>query len=248
MSADPFARLIASKALRAAGAGTGDMTKAIYDVDEDGVVDAAETAPWGGVTGKPNSISSLSGLTPAADKIAYYSGPASAALVDFTSFARTFVGYPDAAAAFGNIKQAATTAATGVVELATDAETITGTDSGRAVTPSNLAAKTIKEFISVLIENPTNQDYVIGRNLPYGCVVNSITTKSDSGTCTLTGKINSTALGGTANSVTSSESVQTHSGSNVAAVGDDLVLTVSANSSCLRLEVTVAITRSLGTG
>lgn len=46
-----------------------------------------------------------------------------------------------AATAFGNIKQAASTTATGVVELATDAETQTGTDTARAITPSNLTAK-----------------------------------------------------------------------------------------------------------
>jgi microcystin-dependent protein len=46
----------------------------------------------------------------------------------------------NAATAFGNIKQAATASATGVVELATDAEAITGTDTTRAVTPANVAA------------------------------------------------------------------------------------------------------------
>lgn len=45
-----------------------------------------------------------------------------------------------AATAFGNIKQAASDTATGVVELATDAETITGTDTARAVTPANITA------------------------------------------------------------------------------------------------------------
>jgi hypothetical protein len=46
-----------------------------------------------------------------------------------------------AATAFSNIKQAATTTATGVVELATGAETITGTDATRAVTPDGLTDK-----------------------------------------------------------------------------------------------------------
>ncbi len=45
----------------------------------------------------------------------------------------------NAATAFGNIKQDATTSATGVVELATTAETDTGTDTTRAVTPDGLA-------------------------------------------------------------------------------------------------------------
>jgi hypothetical protein len=49
-------------------------------------------------------------------------------------------GASDAATAFSNLKQAATTTVTGVVELATDAETQTGTDTTRAITPANLKA------------------------------------------------------------------------------------------------------------
>lgn len=33
--------------------GSGDMNKSVYDTDNDGVVDAAEAAPWAGITGKP---------------------------------------------------------------------------------------------------------------------------------------------------------------------------------------------------
>lgn len=35
------------------GLGGGDMSKDQYDIDDDGVVDAAESAPWAGITGKP---------------------------------------------------------------------------------------------------------------------------------------------------------------------------------------------------
>jgi hypothetical protein len=45
-----------------------------------------------------------------------------------------------AATAFSNIKQAATDTATGVIELATNAEVATGTDTTRAVTPAGLRA------------------------------------------------------------------------------------------------------------
>lgn len=45
-----------------------------------------------------------------------------------------------AATAFSDIKQAASTTATGVVELATDAEAQAIADTGRVITPSNLAA------------------------------------------------------------------------------------------------------------
>lgn len=47
---------------RAAAAGTGDMQKATYDTDNDGVVDkanlanTASAAPWAGITGKPSSF------------------------------------------------------------------------------------------------------------------------------------------------------------------------------------------------
>ena len=52
------------------------------------------------------------------------------------------------ATAFNTIKQAATDTNSGVVELATDAETIAGTDTTRAITPANLRAASpfIKSF------------------------------------------------------------------------------------------------------
>lgn len=40
--------------------------------------------------------------------------------------------------AFSNIKQAATTAATGVVQIATNAEALTGTDTAKVITPDDL--------------------------------------------------------------------------------------------------------------
>jgi len=46
-----------------------------------------------------------------------------------------------AATSFGNIKQAALDTATGVVELATSAEVVTGTDATRVVTPDTLTDK-----------------------------------------------------------------------------------------------------------
>lgn len=45
----------------------------------------------------------------------------------------------------GTLRQAATTDFSGLVELATDAETITGTDTARAITPANLTAAGVKQ-------------------------------------------------------------------------------------------------------
>ena len=64
--------------------------------------------------------------------IIYRAGGTDVAIADGGTGAST------AAAAFANLKQAATTSATGVVELATTTEASTGTDSSRAVTADGL--------------------------------------------------------------------------------------------------------------
>lgn len=38
------------------GGGGGDMLKSVYDTDADNIVDAAETAPWSAITGKPSTF------------------------------------------------------------------------------------------------------------------------------------------------------------------------------------------------
>jgi hypothetical protein len=60
-----------------------------------------------------------------------------------------------AATAFTNIKQAGSTTATGVLELATDAEAQTGTDTARAITPANLQAVTATETRKGVVELAT---------------------------------------------------------------------------------------------
>lgn len=70
-----------------AGFGTGDMSRAVYDSDADGKVDAAELAdsvPWAGVAGKPTSftptshghaVSEITGLQTALDARAPLASP-----------------------------------------------------------------------------------------------------------------------------------------------------------------------------
>lgn len=107
------------------------------------------------------------------------------------------------------------------------------------------AAKPQTDFISGLIAVATDSDYKIVVKLPYALTITSTTTISASGTCTATFKINTTALGGTANSVSTSEQEQAHSSSNVASVGDDLVITISSNSACQNFSFTIKFTRTL---
>lgn len=109
----------------------------------------------------------------------------------------------------------------------------------------NKTDDTVTDFISGFIETPDDQDYKLIVKAPHAMTITETTTVAASGTCTATFKINTTALGGTANSVSTSEQSQAHSSSNSVAEGDDIVLTVSSNSSCADLSFTIKFTRSI---
>ena len=171
-----------------------------------------------------------------------------AGLVELATDAETQTG-TDTARAITPANLAARTATetrTGVVELATTAEVITGTDTARAVTPAGVAAKTFVDAMAWLIPAPADGDYRVVVKVPFGGTITEVVTRSTSGTCTLTVKVNTTALGGTANSVSTSEQAQAHASTNTFATDDDIVLTVSSNSSCLKMSVTIKYTRALG--
>ena len=92
---------------------------------------------------------------------------------------------------------------------------------------------------------PANQAYKLVVKLAYGLTVTETTTICTSGTCTATFSINGTPLGGSANSVSAVEESQAHASANVAAAGDDLEVTVSANSSCLNFSLSMKYTYAL---
>lgn len=107
------------------------------------------------------------------------------------------------------------------------------------------ATTTQLEEISFLIPRPTDGDRKLIVNTGYARTINKITTIATAGTGTLTGKINSTPLGGSANSASTSEESQTHASANAMAVGDDLVITMSGVSGLENLTVTISATRTL---
>jgi hypothetical protein len=107
------------------------------------------------------------------------------------------------------------------------------------------ATVSVVELWSWLIEFPDDKDYDFIINLPFPGSVNSTTTISAAGTCIFTGKINTTALGGTANSVSTSEQEQAHTTANAFVAGDNFRGTVSGNSGCENMTVTVKVTRTI---
>lgn len=68
-------------------------------------------------------------------------------------------GQTTASAAFDALKQAASETATGVVELATDAEAQAGTDTARAITAANLKAAQIQYDTAVTLTTQTSVDF-----------------------------------------------------------------------------------------
>lgn len=101
------------------------------------------------------------------------------------------------------------------------------------------------ECLAGFIATPSDKSYKLVVKAPHAGTITETTTISASGTCTATFKINSTALGGTANSVSSAEQSQAHASNNAFAAGDDIVLTVSANSTCADLSFSIKYTRTL---
>ncbi len=107
------------------------------------------------------------------------------------------------------------------------------------------AAAAQTDTLSVVIARPKDGDTLFLRPFATGATITEVRTKSSAGTCTLTVKINATALGGTANSVSTTEVAQAHTSANVADTDDNLTLTVSANSGCTDLSVTITYTTTL---
>ncbi len=98
---------------------------------------------------------------------------------------------------------------------------------------------------SIFIETPTAKDYRVILNERWGGAITKVTTRTSAGTATVQVKINTTALGGTANSASTAEQEQNHASANTYAAGDDIVLTLSSVSSdCADLSITLWMSRT----
>lgn len=105
-------------------------------------------------------------------------------------------------------------------------------------TKANKAGQTWEQ--PFFIEYPEDKDYRVVVKSAVARTITSVTTICTTGTATLTVKINSTALGGAANSVSTSEQSQAHSSANSIAVGDDIVFTISGVSSAENVSITLS--------
>jgi hypothetical protein len=114
-----------------------------------------------------------------------------------------------------------------------------------ASTGISLNGKSIAtDAMSGFIGAPANKTYTVSLKCPFGGTINETVTICASGTCTATFKINGTPLGGTANSVSSSEQTQAQASANTFAAGDDIAVTISSNSSCVDMSFTIKVTKA----
>lgn len=139
-----------------------------------------------------------------------------------------------------------------VYKLTTAGGVVTATEDHRAgpngvhgSSGSGASLTQTGEMICGFIGAVVDKTYKIVVKAAHGGTITETTTISASGTCTATFKINTTALGGTANSVSSSEQSQAQASANVFAAGDDIQITISSNSVCLDMSFTIKYTRTL---
>jgi hypothetical protein len=108
---------------------------------------------------------------------------------------------------------------------------------------ANIAGLAVED-LNFYIPTVANQDYTIALKMRYGGSITEATTQAISGTATATFKVNTTALGGTANACSSSIVSQASLTTNTFVAGDKIVVTMSANSSCLGLAINLRVLRT----
>lgn len=131
------------------GDGTGDMTKADYDTNDDGIVDGADTVPYSGITSIPAAIDAIGWLTPAADKLPYYTGDSAAGLADLTSAARSLLDDTTVSAMRDTLAAASSTTAAKTIYVDKAATgTGNGVDWTNAFTSIQSALDSLPDIIS----------------------------------------------------------------------------------------------------
>jgi len=101
------------------------------------------------------------------------------------------------------------------------------------------------EQTSIFVKAPADGTERVILKAGYVFSITEVTTISTSGTCTLAVSINGLALGGSSNAVSTSEVSEAHSTNNAVSIGDDVEITVSSNSSCENLSISLTGTRYL---
>lgn len=175
-------------------------------------------------------------------------GLGSAALSAATSFAQVANDLSDLASTSTartnlGLGTAATRATTFFAQVANNLSDMAATATARANIGAAATSQTT-EYIAALIQTPTNTDYALVGPIPHGGTITKTFTKCVSGTGTAQFKVNTTALGGGTNTVSSTQNTTTHSTTNTFSAGDTISLTMSSVSSVSYMNFLIQYTRT----
>lgn len=139
----------------------------------------------------------------------------------------------------------ANTVGLGNVDNTSDLNKPISTATQTALNQKASITQTLEGAGGLISGNLANQDYLVFLKMPHAGTITETVTISTSGTATATFKINTVSLGGTANSVSTTEQSQPHTLQNSFLAGDDIVITISSNAAAQNMSFMIKYTRDL---
>lgn len=115
---------------------------------------------------------------------------------------------------------------------------------GQDALQTGKAASTQTWRFPVHITTPVNKSYTY-LQAGWNGTIDQVVTQSTAGTCTVTVSVQGLAIGGSANAASSTLQTTEHTADNAIYDGNTISITVSSNSSCANLSVTLIGTREM---
>ena len=131
----------------------------------------------------------------------------------------------------------------GRLYIATDTNNIYRWNGYEYTVAGGSTATSSAGFTANFVGQLVNGTYTVVLKSPYAGTITETTTKCSSGTGTFTVNVNTVALGGTPNDVSSIEQSQSHSSANTFAVGDDITVTLSDAATLINPTLSVTYTK-----